>query len=412
MKLLPLLLATSLATNALLLWLAWPKPGSPGEAFDWFSSSPVSQETAAQLGKNTAVPNPFSSTSSATPLWRSEGIADLDGLLARLRAAGVPPREIQAILMAVIEAHFSAKQRALRAETDSAPYWQVRYRAPNSELQSQRLALYAEQEKLARKYLLDPELFAANTEMLDMSRRMFGPLSIDRLRALIGLEMEFQQRSMEAARAQRSTQPGAPRYGTPEGPWGALREEKLAAARAVLTPAEFEQYELRTSEISARLRSSLDAFQPTEAEFKALFAIEKTFGAQSDNLTKDQRKALEQSKLAQITATLGAARAAEYSLAAKPENRVLGTLLNRLGLPLATISSVNAVRDQSTEQIRAIFGNKDLDAAARTAGLETIASEVREKLTAALGPRGFEAYTESYGEWVNTITSAGKPGKP
>ena len=58
------------------------------------------------------------------------------------------------------------------------------------------------------------------------------------------------------------------------------RVETMMQARALLTPEEYATYLLRSSSTADNLRSSLQLFQPTEDEFRRIFALQYAFDQQ------------------------------------------------------------------------------------------------------------------------------------
>src|SRR5207247_737161 len=78
-----------------------------------------------------------------------------------------------------------------------------------------------------------------------------------------------------------------------------IRTERRDALAKLLTPAEFQDLELRISTTASSLRSQLAAFAPTENEFREIFRLKREFteeynmrgGIDPEDQTFNQRRA-------------------------------------------------------------------------------------------------------------------------
>lgn len=410
-----ILLVFSLGLNGVLAWSLWPRgvvaPRSAGEVSLASANSGRATEKRT-MGAGTVATGPVPA-GRRSPLWSDFSTDQLDELIARLRAAGFPAREIKAVVMACIDRDFERRRREIRGEQENPPYWEARYRPADPKAEAQTMALYLERQRLEKKYQLTPEFFAADEELLEQGRRTYGDLPLEKLRALATLEFEFQERMLKNFAERRQTRPGESRYGSSSREWWeTLRQDKLAAARAVLTPEEFAQYELRAGDVADRLRSSLELFRPSEAEYKALFAIEKNFDSSATKLTPEQARALEQAKDAQITIALGPERAADYRQLRQAGGDKLTRLMVRLDLPLTTVGTINTVRDQTLAQAKAIRTDPQLSEMERAAKLSALAQSAASRLTTTLGARGYEAYTDLKGSWLSELQTPSTSAAP
>jgi hypothetical protein len=103
-----------------------------------------------------------------------------------------------------------------------------------------------------------------------------------------------------------------------------LNEDRLAKLAQVLTPDELREHELQTSWTAINLRNQLAAFQPSPAEFAAIYDLQKAFddeyvhyyGSRTDQPSLQRKELAQQQLEAQIRSQMGAQRYADY-LAAK-----------------------------------------------------------------------------------------------
>lgn len=388
-------LVASLALNAMLAGLLLRQP----------AANPSGEPPPTSSGlRSVRAGTPTHATIHRDPLWPASGPKEMDTLVERLQSAGCSPREICLILSSTIRHH--ELLRFLEYYRTST-YWS-NPSPPSREKNTAGTARWLEDQQFTAKYLLTPELFAANDELLEQMRRQFGDLPVEKLRQIALIDNARSQTYIQLQLAQlRSSRPGESTF--PDG--AALRQNNEAREKAIrlaLTPAEYEVYELHDSPTAYRLRSQLGPFRPTEAEYRALFAIEKaqSESAPSPNPTTPiARNALADEKKAHIVAALGPERAAEYAELQK-NGAELPRLMARLDLPLTTISTIDRIRQDTSEAAAAVRENPKLSATERDAQLATLARKAETDLTTTLGGRGYAAYAELKGDWLRNLGPA------
>lgn len=414
MRITPLILAVSLGLNLLLAALCWtqsrplsPPPKQPA------SPAATPAATTAELPPAPAtgsVPGKTQSTFKTRTLWEQLQTDNLDGLAARLQAAGFPKSEQAAMIFALISEQTSRELRRIRGPRENQPYWDtLRRPIPTKDL-SQLLKTFAEGDRLIRRYLINTNLYAAHEEYVEMERQQFGPLPTEKLRGLRTIESDFQEMKMKL-RADRELRPGLARSNNDadKDRDRLLEQEKLADIKQLLTPEEYAQYELRASPTADLLRNRLEIFKPTEAEFLTLFPLQKAYDEKmkDDTLSEAAKKAAREQLNAQVVAALGPQRGADAQIAMQGENNKLARLLLRLDLPISTVNTVNAVRDDLINRGNNIRADTQLTADQRDIQLATLVQEAATKLTDTLGTRGYEAYTDLKGDWIRELQPKG-----
>ncbi|MEO6569832.1 MAG: hypothetical protein ABIO94_13805, partial [Opitutaceae bacterium] len=193
-----------------------------------------------------------------------------------------------------------------------------------------------------------------------------------------------------------------------------LEKAMRAEIAAMLTPQEFEDYELRTSSTANSLRNTLSAFDATEAEFRALYKLQSTFNDPLQTLTlsamsPDQQTALSRQRsenqkqlTEEIKAALGPERYAEYQRATDSNYRQANQLVARLELPVETANQVYVVQKDMQQRVLSVQ-HDNLTPESRNAQLATLAAEAEARITAALGPTGYEAYKTNGGSWMSQL---------
>jgi hypothetical protein len=397
-----LLIVSLVANGALVAALArrTPAPRPPAPA----STTPSSATTATAAAVSPALAATANVNVPAASLWSRLHSDNLDDLKHRLQAAGFPPKHVRMLLSLAIQDRMNAEREALLGKPESTPYWKPTW-SSSPEYQKQSMEIYRQTRALDYKYVSGPDSLADDEEARIAAQRRFGKLPLEKLQQLTSLE-----RDAEDLQMQLSSQSSGPRDAEAQKAareaYQALEKERMAQVAQLLTPAELEQYELRSNQAAA-LAHQLSAFQPTEEEFKLIYALEKSSreAASDRTLTPAQRTAQREEQQAFVTAALGEERAADYQAVRQAGSDYLPLLIARLELPLSTLGAITTVRNDISQRAQSITNDRQLTAAQRDSQLAALAREANEKLTDTLGSkRGYDAYMDLKGDWVRALT--------
>ncbi len=405
MKTAPLFLAGSLLANAAILGaLAWQPVLSPPIFRDFFTRNFHAADPAAPASVGRiAAPKP-----EASPLWSALQSGDPATLIARLRAAGFPPSVIREILRTQVNARYNARLAALMEPDPNVPYWRAgpSFYGGDPKRQEEINQLQRERAKALRELLTD-DFFATGDVTADQRRR-FGSLPRTKIDALQRIEDDYSE-MMSQVRA------GMNGITLPEDreKLALLAREKQADLAAVLSPDELADYTMRTSPITNMLRSRLDAFNPTESEFRAIFQQQQAFsermspnysgGILSSSTDFQVRQAAQQELEAQLKAVLGDARYADYSRSTSSEFQQLNRLVQRDNLPADSAIQAYGVRDRVAQESNRIYDDSSLSAEQKRAALQTLAQNARNQLLSSLGPTSGPGYVKLADQWLNNV---------
>lgn len=383
MKPASLLLAASVAVNAgLLLVLLAGATGSSAPAPDAGAPAALSTSTVNE-------------TAAKSATWTQLSGGDLRTQRERLVAEGFPPATIRAILAAQIREGFAARRKALDASLADTPFW--RATQPSAKTQAELRALAKEEQKALRD-LLGPDPENGPGAAL---HRQFPNLASEKIDQLVAIRERYDEQRQDF-------------YATTRGAYTPDEREKLNGIdkamhdefAAVLSPEELENYDLRTSNTANQVRYNLSAFDPTEAEFRAIYRAQKAFDEQfriMGQMTPEQSRAYTEGRkkmTEEIKAALGETRFADYERATDYNYRQTTQLIARLGLPPETANKVYAVQKEF-QQVRTTITSRNQ--AERDEQLALLASEAQTNLTALLGARGYEAYKQNGGSWLQML---------
>ena len=190
-----------------------------------------------------------------------------------------------------------------------------------------------------------------------------------------------------------------------------LERENQADLAALLTPQELEDYQMRTSRITASLRTPLSIMDATEAEFRAIYRIQAPFAdllypasdivrhSFSDEQWQQRREA--QQKIAdQLKQVLGDARYTDYARASSYEFQQLYRLVQQENLPTTTAARTFDLRDTAAQESQRIFNDQALDPEQKRAALQTLAQNTSAQIVGLLGANAGNAYVKS-ARWLS-----------
>lgn len=332
-------------------------------------------------------------------VWSQLFGGDLKGLVARLKAAGFPSTSIRAIVMAEVGNQFSERRKDLLSKMVDA-YWRSNSRGSmNSAALNESRTLQKEYAALVKDLL--SELPPETVSSIDpIQQRRYGNLSPEKMRLINRINSDYGELSQEIhINAQGLLLP------EDREKLAFLEKEKQADIENLLTPAERLEYELRSSPLANSLRGRFNGFEPSEAEFRAIYSAAKLDGngTQSNALTgsQGQNDAIPNA----IKSTLTPERYAEYQRLSNPSYATANRLAARLSLPEGTADRLVAIERDTQNQAAAIRGSRGLTAEQRTAQLNELAARATQQLTSSLGgDRGMEAYRQYGGGWLRSLT--------
>lgn len=385
----------------------------------------TSPETVAPLMR---LIRPGSAASSATSPARPRAgaaagtAADLSGakwtdlksddpatFIANLRAAGYSEAEIRALLSFQLNQKVTARRRELVGLTPDTPYWRGTIGISgaslltNPQAQAELRAMNKQNAKL-----LDSLLGPAPTPGIvnPTERLQFADLPPDKVDQLKLINADYGDLI-------NAIQLGAVGAYFPEdrAKLKLLNDEKDKDLRAVLTPDEYDNYQLRSSNTSQTMRNNLQLFQPTEDEFRKIFALQYAFDQQYntsiggiDIELMRQRSQAQTDLTAQIKAVLSPDRVTDYEKSTDGSYRQAFALVTRLDLPKDNATQLWALQKDAQQRLTALRTDRSLSVDARNQALSSLQQEVTSRATGVLGgPRGFDAYKQNGGQWMQNL---------
>ena len=398
-KLIPLLLAGSLILNAALAVLlalgARPDDTAPT------TPAPMANRTARSSG-------PVIDET----VWPSLSQGDLATQVKRLRDSGFPPAVIRAIAQAQLSEQFAARRKALDPNAESRPFWKSQTSDPATMIALRQLS--REQQKALR------ELLGADAEPDDPINRareirQFGHLSPEKVTEARRIVREFNDLRSD----HYMSYGGGPITLTPADreKMNALDKQMQAELAKIMTPKEFEDYELRASNTANNVRYQLTAFDATEQEFLTLYKLQRGFDdrfgqiySQPSQEEMRLRSEAQRQLNDQIKGALGPSRAETWERATNYEYRTTSQLVARLELPPETTDKAWSVRDEIQKRASQVRQDPSLTPEQRTQQFQALQQEAIAKVQPLFGgTRGVEAYKQYGGQWIEFLVPRPRP---
>ena len=387
MKPLPILLAVSLAANAAFLFFA-PERGNVA----------TTTEADAVGGARLSSPTGASGGSAATGAGRAIAAAFREGDMARLRdellAAGLDEATVREVVRARIQKRYEPRFRALQTSSTGDAWWKQEEWGQQSK--EQRVAMRALQDEVDAEYrrVLGEGMMAENFRNNIWMERQYGFVPADKREALWRLEQDYQDLSQEL-----NTE--AHNFRMPEDTekYRFLEEEKRRDIAELLGPEAYADYERRRSRTANNLRWRMTRMDATEAEYLAVFEIQREFddlhsnvdafgNSYTDRSSPEKRAAraeAEKAMKAEIRQALGDARYKTYVRSQDHDYQQLQNATKRFALPADTPERVYDLRDEVPQAALAIAKDEALTPDEKKTRIAALAETTRERLGGLLG---------------------------
>lgn len=391
-KLVPVLLAGSLIFNAGLAVILVLGASQPAPVVD-----PTPQRAPRVVATGPVID---------ANVWPTLSEGDLPKLVSRLRESGFPPSVVRAIVGAQLSEQYAARRKAIDPGADSRPFWKAGVTEPATMLAMRQLA--RDQQKAMRE-LLGPDAESDDPMNRARENRQFAHLSPEKSSEARRIVREFNELRSDFF----TSYGGGPITITnaDREKMNALEKQMRGELAKIMTPKEYEEYELRGSNTANSLRYQLTAFDATESEFLTLFKLQRSFDerfgpyySQPSQEEMRLRSEAQRQLNDQIKAALGPTRSEAYERATNYEYRTTSQLVARLELPPETTDQAWKIRDEIQKRGMLARQDQSLTPEQRTEHSAELQKEAIAKLTTLFGgARGIEAYKQYGGQWIDQM---------
>jgi hypothetical protein len=399
MKLPSVVIIVSLSLNALLLgYLVRHRAPTA-------SASTTSAPTPTSAGNGVPAPG--------ADLGEAIRTHDLARLRDGLRAAGFPPDMVREIIQSRVWAQLRESINALVPPADTTAHWWT-----NDVDANEQASLLAREnrdqidalEKQARAQLIEL-LGPASSEELGLSPQL-AFLPLEKRVQIQKIEDDYNELNSQIHEESRD-------FRTPadDAKLRLLADERQKDILSVMSPEEQKTYELRSSPTAQMLHWDLAKFKVTEAEYRAIFPLQKAFderftandpfstaSTDAPSWTYETRNAEDEKLKQAIRNIIGEER---YLLAIRKETndwRMLEGAARRFNLPAETPERLYALRETASATSRQIVDNPALSAETKKQALADLATQTRKQVRSGLGEEAAAAYFKNQGmSWLQSL---------
>lgn len=254
--------------------------------------------------------------------WRAVESEDYKTYIANLRAIGCPEETLRDIVAADVGKLFRSRRKTFLNTVSKYEYWKTGSN-PTPELTEEQRRQMTEISRAEREAV--GSLLGAGAVEPHIRDGFFGDVETAYQRALSFLDKTKRNEVLEILNAQAEKQyelfgDGFRQLGGDDlKKIETMEAETDAKLAQILTPEQKEELAMRNSDTASHLREQLKSFEPSEAEFRTIFHLQKqfddAFGKKEDGPAKEQAK----NELASaIRSVLDAQRFSDYQHAIAP----------------------------------------------------------------------------------------------
>lgn len=413
MKISHVLFAGTVVLNAVLLGLLVSRrSGAPSPAAVAVQSAGVASAANGAPDANRRSPTPAPAAAARTAkepelLWTDLDSPDLSTLIARLRDAGFPSHAVREIVSARVDALFAARLKEIVGAPANQPYWQTArlgggFGSGDYEAIGQ---LYRDRSKLLREVLADPFFDDAPLGALELERRRrLGSLSKDKSDGVQRIDDDYAEMTSMIRKAT-----GGIMLPEDKAQLAVLEREKRVDLAGFLTPQELEEYEMRTSPITSRLRPALTLMDATEEEFRAIYDAQQPhrdvlYPTGPNDFSRWQE--VQATLAAQLKTALGAERYADYARSTNYEFQQLNQIALQENVSREAAIEAFSLRDGVARESTRIYDDAALTPAQKRAALQALAQETKARISQTLGSAAADLYIKN-ARWLSAVANGG-----
>lgn len=397
MKPKPILIASSLAANAVLIAVFFLKPHGNLSATTAVKPPPALTSRSEHIAPDKAA-------------WTKLTAGDDTAFVARLRTEGFPLYVIAALVRAHISAKYADALRALASRDAEAPYWRTEPWSYdfNPETRAERRALHRRIRDESRQ-LLGTDIDLIESDYARGERiRNFGPIPQAKVSAIEAIQRDYSELSAQIRDAMKGVALAEDREKLVF-----LEKEKRSDLAQLLTSGELAEYDKRNSPAATSLRNQMRYFDASEEEFLKLYEQQKAFDERygRDNLSgvqADRRRDAEKALKAQFEATLGPERFAEYQITTDGNFSSTRYFVLEAGLPIETAKNLVAAQRELTQRANTTRSSTTLTREQQTSDMLALEKEAETKVSTLVGTDKLKNYKTNAGQWMSKLSPSAK----
>ncbi len=391
------LIAVSLTLNlALAAWLVASARQRPASLTQFQSGPQGGPKGFLRLLPQDSLVKVLTNNSVVAFHWSQIELADYREYISKLRAIECPERVIRDMIIADVSKLYSRRFAALQPPRK---YWE-REPSFNRQLHKRLNALEREKEALLKQLLGEDFNWERECDNQTMcsdgweEHLCFMPDERQGLARKVIAKLREQEEDLFTSPHEEDME----RYFQTKQ---RLRKDFWVELAKVVTPAELEEFKLRTSQTAQNLRYSLATFKPTPDEFRAIFRISEEF--QSTYPEGPKPKDYWRKMNDAIRSALGEQRYVDYERLTEHAYTSAMAIAARDGLPRGTGDKVLDMKKAAEQEAKQIRADKTITDDERRERLTAVKGETEAALVEVLGGKGFKTYRKEGGYWLKDL---------
>jgi len=335
--------------------------------------------------------------------WRALESPDYRQYIANLRAAGCPEQTIRDIIITDLERNYGQRIAKLSPATVNA-YWRAHDFTDGLKQNLASKQIHEEKRAAIRELLgvdADEEAGRRTGSKLQYEEGFeFLPADVRRRLREIDRQVQMKLESVDLLREGWFD----PEYKNKKNEALAWKQNTI---KELLSPEQFEEYEMRTSHAAFQLQNGLRPFNPTEEEFRTIYRLNKQLEVEEANSGRTDPatgrpgpaspEQVQRHKEA-VRQALGEERYADYELATDLNYVALYEIARAHELPEGTARAVYDMHKAAEQQAAAIRQNSSLTPEAREAAFQGLVKQTEGEALRLLGTGG-PLYKHQFAGW-------------
>ncbi len=337
--------------------------------------------------------------------WSQVESSDYREYIANLRAVGCPETTIKDIILTDILKLYASQRGQTYHNGREFRFWETdekrKLNAKQLEQQEKQLASIDKEipsvlrELLGINYEREMNKYFVDT---NEDERKLDFLTPDKRSQLLTLRDEIE--GLRERVLERTS--GNPSSADIEELQKIEAQRKLQLGK-LLSGSELAEFELRTSSTANQLRAELIGFNPSESEFRELFAMHNAIAEKFAFASSDEKAEAQTTMREAIKLQLGEARYAEYELAQNTDFRNACVFAEVYELPVSTAQTIFEIKQIAEAEKQNLLANSNVPESDRQVILREIQAETEKTLRETLGERAYSTYSQGTGKWVQKL---------
>src|ERR1035437_565809 len=337
--------------------------------------------------------------------WQMVESADYRRYIANLRAIGCPEETIRDIITADVNKLFESRRKEITASTNKFEFWNAGNPFEAAIMDPDRIekmqALAKEKRALLKTLLgVEPEEKAELFGGINPFESMLDFLSPAKQNDVMDIFMKFQAKQ---AKLFSGGQPDAEDMKAMQK----MKKEMDAEMAGILSPKEYEDFQLRMSDTAMQMRMQLASLDPNEQEFRDIFKIKNQFDdqfgtygmASTDKAEREKYQAAQKDMNDQLKTLLGDARYTDYTRAQDYQYQNLYRITQKNDLPKEAANKVYDMKTTADAEARKVRADSSLSTDQRKAALQGIRTETENSMHTVLGDKAWSSFQKQNGSY-------------